>query len=81
MLLADDEEQPHQARVKLRACAADKLFHCLVGRALRLVDPLGGHGIEGIYDGDNTRAQWDIVTCEATWIPPAIPAFVMVVDE
>jgi len=61
----------------VRSGAAHQFFHCLQWRSCRLIDPVRGHCLESIGDGDNTRAQRDGFLPQTKGVARAIPLLVV----
>src|SRR5208282_3199920 len=68
-------------RVELVCSAAFEFGEGFFGVASFLVGALGGDGVVGIGDGDDARAQGDLVAGEAIGIAGAIVKFVMVANH
>src|SRR5512146_577688 len=70
-------EDAHDHAVELRAALHFEFadgFHGLHGRRVR---PVGDHVHVGVSDGDDARAERDVLTFEALGIPRTIEALVM----
>src|SRR4051794_12912780 len=74
-------ERLHDRGVELRSGAGTQLVQRLLRGAPRGVRALGGHGVEGVRDRDDARAERDLVGDLAVRVAAAVPALVRGADE
>src|SRR6266511_4190572 len=79
--ISDRYERLSHRRVELGAGAGhDLLEGPLVGHRAP-VGPVGGHGVEGVADREDARAQRDLLAAQAGGIAASVPALVVGADD
>src|SRR4051812_12911866 len=80
MALVAGLDEPGDSRghpgVELRTGVGEQLPSGRLDRQRRAVGPVGGHRVEGIAAGDDSRLDRDLLTCEPVGIAATVPALV-----
>lgn len=66
----------HDVGVELRPGAPPELGECVGGTHGAAVRAIGCHRVVGVADGDDPRAEWDVLAGELIGVAAAVPALV-----
>src|SRR5688500_4014563 len=75
------EENRHEVGIELRAAQPAKLVGCPLMRLRRLVRPAVDHRLVGVGNGDDARAERDVLAAQPVGVAGAIEALVVVAND
>src|SRR3990172_10905220 len=75
------EEDRHQLGIELRATQPAQLVGGTIVRLRRLVRPTVDHRLVRVGDGDDARAQRDVLAAQPIWVAGAVELLVVVADD